>query len=78
MQNLILRNVYNKIVFNFLSHFVSFALASKCAIIANIWGHTIFFQYGYQNAECDADLEAVEGVAKQLMRKKLSTKIDGK
>jgi hypothetical protein len=32
----------------------------------------------YQNAEFDADMEAVERVAKQLMRKKLSTKIDGK
>jgi hypothetical protein len=29
-----------------------------------------FFQYGYQNAEFYADLEAVERVAKQLMRKK--------
>jgi hypothetical protein len=37
-----------------------------------------FFQYGYQNADFDADLEAVERDAKQLMRKKLSTKIDGK
>ncbi len=61
-----------------MSHFVSFALASKCAISANIWGHTIFFQYGYQNTEFDADLEAVERAVKQLMHKKLSAKIDGK